>query len=401
MEKFHARFYGTNVYINGKYRYSNNEILTAYLNLDAKELTDWLFALRDYVKYIRLRPDMSIVEIHTDYNRNVYEAQAIFDELDAIWTTLPPYDRLLDIRMQYGSALLRCLDRHDIYFHSRVEEANAMELYGYSDDEDEEPLDDQRYLNRKKKYIPEPMEWYWKENGDGEETTERLADIQDVNDDIEQTFRWYIHFLEDVLRVKICYAKLLDEYLHIKHGYLNDTELAKQFAAYFHTESQAAVDYRRLRSPVPLMSGHEVFTPEGGTPILCASFEFDRLGAFLYEDFFRGIAGHYIPKRCFNCGKWFLLPSGVYTDYCDHPLVDDATKTCRMVSARKKYDTKCKNDPVWTVYNRAYKTRYARIRAKKMTKAEFEVWARYAIKLRDKAERREITFEEYEREIRK
>ena len=398
MEKLHAMFHGTDVYINGRHRYSNNEILTAYLNLDAKEFTDWLFALRDYLKYIRLRPDMSIVEIHTGYNRNVYEAQAIFDELDAIWMTLPPYDKLLDIRKQYGSALLRCLDRHDIYFHSRAEEANAMELYGDSDDE---PLDDQRYLNRKKKYIPEPMEWYWKENGDGEETTERLADIQDVNEDIERTFRWYIHFLEDVLRVKICYAKLLDEYLHIKHGYLNDTELAKQFAAYFQTESQAAVDYRRLRSPAPLMSGHEVFTPEGGTPILCASFDFDRLGAFLYEDFFRGLANHYIPKRCFNCGKWFLLPSGVYTDYCDNPLADGGTKTCRMVSARKKYDTKCKNDPVWAVYNRAYKTHYARIRAKKMTKAEFEVWARYAIELRDKAERREIAFEEYEREIRK
>ena len=168
----------------------------------------------------------------------------------------------------------------------------------------------------------------------------------------------------------------------------------------FGIASEKEGEYRRLRSPAPLMSGHEVFTPEGGTPILCASFDFDRLGAFLYEDFFRGLANHYIPKRCFNCGKWFLLPSGVYTDYCDHPLADDATKTCRMVSARKKYDTKCKNDPVWTVYNRAYKTHYARIRAKKMTKAEFEVWARYAIELRDKAERRELAFDEYQRMIR-
>ena len=37
---------------------------------------------------------------------------------------------------------------------------------------------------------------------------------------------------------------------------------------------------------------------------------------------------------------------------------------------------------------------------KKMTKADFEVWARYAIELRDKAERRELAFEDYVKRIR-
>ena len=145
----------------------------------------------------------------------------------------------------------------------------------------------------------------------------------------------------------------------------------------------------------------EVFTPAGCAPFLCASYDFDRLGAFLYEDFFRGLAEHYIPKRCSNCGKWFLIDAGIYSDYCENPLAEDKTKTCRMVSARKKYDTKCKEDPVWNIYNKAYKAHYARIAKKKMTKAEFEAWSRYAVELREQAERNEISFEEYVRTIKK
>ena len=163
----------------------------------------------------------------------------------------------------------------------------------------------------------------------------------------------------------------------------------------------AGTAHRKLNGPAPLTSCHEVFTPVGGAPFLCASYDFDRLGAFLYEDFFRGLAEHYIPKRCSNCGKWFLINAGIYSDYCENPLAEDKTKTCRMVSARKKYDTKCKEDPIWNIYNKAYKAHYARIAKKKMTKAEFEAWSRYAVELREQAERNEISFEEYVRTIKK
>ena len=82
-------------------------------------------------------------------------------------------------------------------------------------------------------------------------------------------------------------------------------------------------------------------------------------------------------------------------------MADDAAKTCRMVSARKKYDTKCKEDPIWNIYNKAYKAYYARIAKKKMTKPEFESWSRYAVELREQAEQNEIAFEEYVQVIKK
>ena len=87
--------------------------------------------------------------------------------------------------------------------------------------------------------------------------------------------------------------------------------------------------------------------------------------------------------------------------YCDKPLPDDKNKTCRDVGVKRKYDDKCKNDPIWQTYNRAYKAHYARYMKKKMTISEFEKWSRYASDLRDKALAGKIEFEQYYIDIRR
>ena len=61
---------------------------------------------------------------------------------------------------------------------------------------------------------------------------------------------------------------------------------------------------------------------------------------------------------------------------------------------------KCKNDPIWLAYNRAYKTHYARYLKKKMTTVQFEQWSRYAVELRQKAETGEMELVDYQRELR-
>lgn len=50
---------------------------------------------------------------------------------------------------------------------------------------------------------------------------------------------------------------------------------------------------------------------------------------------------------------------------------------------------------------KAYKTHYARYMKKKMSQSEFQKWADYALELRDKAEKGELEFEEYQGLIRK
>lgn len=78
-------------------------------------------------------------------------------------------------------------------------------------------------------------------------------------------------------------------------------------------------------------------------------------------------------------------------------------QTMRQVfsPSRRRYADKCRNDPVWQTYNRAYKAHYARYMKKKMTVAEFEAWSRYAMELREKASKGEIEYGEYFSKIRK
>ena len=394
MEKFHAMFHGTDVYINGKYKYSSNEVLTAYLNLnlDIKYLTDLHFYLRQAMKNLKLRTDYSDEERFVDYEKNVQWAQKLIDEVDAIRLALPPYNRIVAPQQQPKNKL-----RRRLYDFIDMLDGNGMATVTAKLAEED---DDEDYCSSFIKFVPIDMYWYW-EDSDSQFAMENMARMNELNQAIEDLIQPYIHWVEDVLRVKCCYAKLLSDFLHIKHGFLTEADLAKQFAAYFKTESSAAMPHRKLNGPAPISSSHEVFAPQSGAPFLCASYDFDRLGAFLYEDFFQGLAEHYIPKRCSNCGKWFLIDAGIYSDYCENPLAEDKTKTCRMVSARKKYDTKCREDPIWNIYNKAYKAHYARIAKKKMTKPEFEAWSRYAVELREQAERKELSFEEYVRTIKK
>lgn len=64
------------------------------------------------------------------------------------------------------------------------------------------------------------------------------------------------------------------------------------------------------------------------------------------------------------------------------------------------FKDKLKNDPVWEIYNRAYKQHYAHFMKDKMTKAEFSEWGEYAIELRTKAANGELEIEEYQKLIR-
>ena len=77
-----------------------------------------------------------------------------------------------------------------------------------------------------------------------------------------------------------------------------------------------------------------------------------------------------------------------------------STKSCRDNAMRHNFKEKIKNDPVWEIYNRAYKQHYARFMKKKMSKSEFAEWGEYAIQLRQRAADGEMEIEEYQRLMR-
>ena len=112
---------------------------------------------------------------------------------------------------------------------------------------------------------------------------------------------------------------------------------------------------------------------------------FDRLLDFVYVEFMKGMQKGFIPKRCPNCGRWFLQEPGQTYAYCSRPIQGELNKTCRDVGSVNSFQTKAHNNDIWKYHQRAYKKYFARIKAGTMKRGEFTDWADKAEKIRDKA----------------
>ena len=110
---------------------------------------------------------------------------------------------------------------------------------------------------------------------------------------------------------------------------------------------------------------------------------FDRLLDFVYVEFMKGLQKGFVPKRCANCGHWFLQTLGATYAYCNEPAPGQEDKTCREIGATNSFRSKVQNNDIWKVHQRAYKKYFARMRKGTMSKSEFEVWSRQAEGLRD------------------
>lgn len=224
-----------------------------------------------------------------------------------------------------------------------------------------------------------------------------LEYVEELNTAISAFFENYISLLECYRAVHHVYKPFISEYLHQRGSFPQENDLAKFYEQY-NLERRDPFDSIKCDMH---SFGYKVLYDSRHQPILCDKMHFSDLQSFLFYDFFNGIRRSYLPNQCKQCGKFFLIRAGKYFSYCDRPHKDDPGKTCRDVGARKRYDEKCKTDPVWQIYNRAYKAHYARYMKKRMTVAEFEQWSSMASKLRDMAIADEIPFEQYYAEIRK
>ena len=384
MFSFKAYVWDELVYI-GDRAYKTNEILTACLNSVEPE-EDMVTCLRELEK---LLPKVQILDDDYDrednYDRYVQQAQQLFFYVGNILRCLPPYQDLPLNRQLDHPLLFDCLNEN--YLHWETGD------YEYDDDFSNEfgfmeRRDGGNYHMYVQSFHPDTLHV--------QECAEDDTIFFELNQAVEKIFTQFMDVLKDLIRTKTAYADFLDNYIHDESKFLGDNAVAKRFVAY--TQSVAhRHDYQRLIASSAMQMSHEVYRREDGREKLCEVYTFDSLGAFLYFDFFRGLARSYIPRRCGNCGRYFLLDAGKYSSYCPRPLEDDPDKTCRDIGARKKYDDKCKSDPIWLAYNRAYKAHYARYMKKKMTVSQFEQWSRQAVEWRTQAERGTLARAEYER----
>ena len=112
---------------------------------------------------------------------------------------------------------------------------------------------------------------------------------------------------------------------------------------------------------------------------------FDHLADFIYVEFMKGLQKGFVPKRCANCGRWFLQEPGLTYNYCSQIAPGETDLTCRDVGSRASFRDKVRNNEIWQIHQRAYKKYFARTKKGTMTRTEFEAWAWEAEELRDQA----------------
>lgn len=392
MFSFRAYFFEGNVYINEKQKYAANEILTAYLNTyyaDEIDKEQLIPGLKHFCDKLIISADMDY-ENYENYNRNVYAAMQIFDRVNKWIVSLPPYDRILTRPLM---RLDDVLNRHSFIFKTGLE-GLGIDYFDWdivTDFGTGEVDEDGNSRFRLHRFCPCEPEHVRNFDED------LLENLREMNNDIHTFFDGYISFLESYMTVHGIFSPFIDGYLHRREAFPTATEVAGYFEVF---NSEHARNFKKIRCQMNSF-GYKVLKETDSKQMMCEEILFDDLQSFLYYDFFSGIKKNRLPNKCKNCGKYFLIRSGQYYSYCDRPLPDETDKTCRDVGSRRRYADKCKNDPIWQVYNRAYKAHYARYMKKKMTVVEFEQWSRYAVQLREKASAGELEFDEYCAKVRR
>ncbi len=133
---------------------------------------------------------------------------------------------------------------------------------------------------------------------------------------------------------------------------------------------------------------------EAGKAILAEKAEFSYLSHFLYTDFYRGLMAGNAPRRCHNCGQYFLLTAGYNTCYCNNIAPGETERTCRKVGAHRKANHPQGLSPAGMEYRKVYNRLKARKQRGKISKDEWNASVSQAQEVLDMAERGELSDEE-------
>lgn len=141
---------------------------------------------------------------------------------------------------------------------------------------------------------------------------------------------------------------------------------------------------------VPMMhqtNKDEVFIAEKTT--------FDSLVTFLRTEFYRGLAAGNAPRRCRNCGTYFLLDSGYNAIYCNNIAPGETDRTCRKVGAhRKEAQGKENRSPARVEYDRTYNRLKQKKNRKKISLNEWNAAVAEAMRILEQSESGQLTDDE-------
>lgn len=113
---------------------------------------------------------------------------------------------------------------------------------------------------------------------------------------------------------------------------------------------------------------------------------FTEYNSFFITDFLEGIGhGHY-PKKCANCGRWFLVRDGLHRKYCDGTdPADPKQRPCRKIAVAKRAKESTAVHPVKKLCAARLTTIRKHKERQKLTAQQAQNAKLYAINCRDRA----------------
>jgi hypothetical protein len=332
-DQFSVLFWGDNVMLGGGVSFPLGQITTDFLNMDEQILAEIDKRVREFTIGMRA----------LFINKNNDAVIPLQEKLNAVWDvifTLPFYRNLpLDIRSS----------------------RNLLPML----------------LTDKRKWAE-----VFQDNSDGNKM------FMEFLDKLE-------YFAESIRNFRDQITGMLE--LYFENLTRRNSEAYAQAYSKYHRDMADTGDL--LFGDLPFEQGFPVkvrFTPlqhpQGkGKPMIAEEVEFSYLSHFLYSDFYRGLIAGNMPRRCHNCGRYFLLNKGYDTCYCNNIAPGETGKTCRKVGAHKKEARKEGKTPARLEYDKVYnrlKTRRAR---GKLSVDEWNAAVALALEYKDKAEAGKIS----------
>ena len=164
------------------------------------------------------------------------------------------------------------------------------------------------------------------------------------------TFRTYISIMLDIFFERL--KKRDSEYYAIGiYDFFRNEQIQREIA-------QSLPDHTNfmfLQSRSAMIEYTTMPNPKNAKQYMIAErMVFHSIGAFLHVDFFRGLMHGNAPRRCHNCGRFFLLTEGYDTRYCNNIAPGESVRTCRKVGAHRKESQKNSSSMIQAEYSKVY-----------------------------------------------
>ena len=374
MFEIEAHYHDRKIYLSDGREYPLGEILLRYFSYKKADL-EVLYEVCSNAKDM-----LNINSGYDPYNigTRAQQIENAYEELMHIAQKFPPYDK-----QDFRHGLLQNLFA---YYYM---------LFDPVRDKSDRDSTSEGYITERLEFLAPLKHYHYDDLRVGMDSEGKMFRAEFIIH-IDKLSAEFKTFASDLLRIGHVLKPFADE-LCDHNSYPSSEKVIEVFKKFTATHNLSS-SYLNLESSGSMRMGHTVIETKKG-PILCETYRFTSLGAFLYFELFKCIEEKFTPVKCRNCGRWFIMKHTTFSHYCKRLISSDPPKSCRDISMSHTFKDKLKNDPVWEIYNRAYKQHYARYMKKKMSKSQFAEWGDYAIELRQKAADGELEIEEYQRLI--